>query len=141
MKLQLKHLAPYLPYRLKLKTKHGWCIMQTLNDWSVNGDCEESLCYETKETTDFKPILRPLSDLTKEIEHNRENFVPIEYGCNGLDLDLQNLEREIRLNKSFFQQLIICEHKYKTVQKLFEWHFDIFGLIENNLAIDINTIS
>ena len=26
-------------------------------------------------------------------------------------------------------------------EKLFEWHFDIFGLIEKGLAIDINTLS
>ena len=25
-------------------------------------------------------------------------------------------------------------------QKLFEWHFDVFGLIDAGLAIDINTL-
>jgi hypothetical protein len=27
-----------------------------------------------------------------------------------------------------------------TVEKLLEWHFDIYGLIEAGLAIDINTL-
>ena len=29
---------------------------------------------------------------------------------------------------------------YETIEKLFEWHFDVFGLIEKGLAIDINTL-
>ena len=29
---------------------------------------------------------------------------------------------------------------YGLVSKLIEWHFDVFGLIEKGLAIDINTL-
>ena len=28
--------------------------------------------------------------------------------------------------------------RYDAMQKLIEWHFDIFGLIDKELAIDIN---
>jgi hypothetical protein len=31
-------------------------------------------------------------------------------------------------------------NKHQDVQKLFEWHFDVFGLISKGLAIDINTL-
>ncbi len=37
-------------------------------------------------------------------------------------------------------RLDILENRYKVVKKLFEWHFDIFGLIPAGLAIDINTL-
>jgi len=30
---------------------------------------------------------------------------------------------------------------YSLMEKLLEWHFDIFGLLENNLAININEIN
>jgi hypothetical protein len=30
---------------------------------------------------------------------------------------------------------------YENWQLLFKWHFDVFGLIEKGLAIDINTLS
>ena len=30
--------------------------------------------------------------------------------------------------------------KYGIIERLLEWHFDIFGLIEKGLAIDINTL-
>jgi len=155
--LTIQHLAPYLPYGLNVK--YNDCIhpkthiakLSGVSDDGIEttykrkfegcrGDCISFTGRNNIVDLDFKPILRPLSDLTKEIEHNGERFVPIEYGCNGLDLDLQNLEREIRLNKSFSKQLIIGEHKFKTVNKLFQWHFDVFGLIEQDLAIDINTI-
>jgi hypothetical protein len=29
---------------------------------------------------------------------------------------------------------------YEDIVKLFEWHFDVFGLIDAGLAIDINTL-
>jgi hypothetical protein len=32
------------------------------------------------------------------------------------------------------------EDLFPIMQKLLEWHFDIFGLIKEGLAIDINTI-
>ena len=66
MKLELKHLAGYLPYGLKYKDiPKGFDGIRELDiktfDW----------CLENG-----KPILRPLSDLTKEIEVNGEKFVP-----------------------------------------------------------------
>ena len=36
---------------------------------------------------------------------------------------------------------LIFKQKYWIAQKLFEWHFDVFGLIEAGLAIDINTLN
>lgn len=34
----------------------------------------------------------------------------------------------------------IVHESYLLMQKLIEWHFDVFGLIEKGLAIDINTL-
>lgn len=62
--LTLEHLAPYLPYKLKLLY--------------VDRSIRELLYLDVSGIIPvFKPILRPLSDLTKEIEHNGERFVPI----------------------------------------------------------------
>jgi hypothetical protein len=67
MKLELKHLAPYLPYELKyMDIPEGWNEQRELNirtiDWLL---------------TDGKPILRPLSDFNyREVYGypNREMF-------------------------------------------------------------------
>ena len=120
MKLELKHLAPYLPYKLRIKTKYGWDTMATLNEYEVNGDHEDSYSYEDHpdEVLEFKPILRPLSDLT-DIEVEK-----LEYGyINSIIEKLKSKEIE----------LIVYEYLVKN-------HFDVFGLIEKGLAIDINTI-
>jgi len=129
-KLELKHLSSYLPYGLKIKTTYGWDTMKTLNDWSINGDCEVAYCYETEDTTDFKPILRPLSDLTKEIEVNGEKFIPIEEFGDFNGFYSTGLGDRIYFDELTFENAIT----------LHEWHFDIYGLIEAGLAVDINTL-
>ena len=80
-----------------------------------------------------KPILRPLSDLTKEIEVDGEKFVPaIELNWSNITTDI--LSKSINLTNKF-NNLFAFDYK-----KLLEWHFDVFGLIEKGLAIDINTL-
>lgn len=130
MKLELKHLAGYLPYGVKIETPYGVEILEALGeDWIFT---EQKRAYHFIE----KPILRPLSDLTKEIEVNGKKFVPIEYFEDKyytLDLHkqcLRLLENENWINQS----------DYMLVDYLLSWHFDIHGSIEKGLAIDINTI-
>ena len=91
-----------------------------------------------------KPICRPLSDLTKPIEHNGEKFVPIEslkdvFMLEWCDLFDDSIDAilEFAKYKNFkkIEYLPFC-----IVQKLVEWKFDIAGLIEKGEAIDINTL-
>ena len=138
MKLELKHITPYLPYGLKglitdVIENENWhdevesvCFVDNVLTF---GDACDVYLDEPNETT-FNPILRPLSDLTKEIEHNGEKFVPIERLAYWFDFTyLDTLS------------LYIQEYPYNVVEKLFEWKFDYFDLIPNGLAIDINTIT
>ena len=123
MKLELKHLAPYLPYGLNYQyTGNGITkIMGSHNIDIVNGEV-------------FKPILRPLSDLTKEIEIDGEIFIPYDW-------IKENIDRHgcyIDYSDMFIEP---TEYAYNVVSKLFEWHFDVFGLIEKGLAIDINDLT
>src|SRR5690606_29154858 len=88
---------------------------------------------------DFKLLLRPLSDLTKEIEHNEEKFVPekelskidgefyLEYDENIYLKDLSNLN------------LLEVTRGLTLINKLFEWHFDVFKLIGTH-AINLNEV-
>ena len=142
MKLELKHLAPYLPYGLKVKTKYGCDTMQTLNEFCVNGDCEEWYSYEgDDELLEFKPILRPLTDLTKMTKIGKDNFEPLErLKCIDLGYtDWISNEREGWINK-YGRERWIGVIPSALINLLFEWHFDVFGLIDAGLAIDINTL-
>jgi len=76
-----------------------------------------------------KLILRPLSDLTKRIDKDEDvtflDWIESEYETSVLAfIDVYGIERL----------------PYEIMEYLFEWHFDIYNLIKNNLAIDINTI-
>ena len=139
MKLELKHLAPYLPYELPLKITvidHFW-LDDSVNRLDVGNTItlspkwlhlwEDSKAYVSGTKFDFKPILRPLSDLTKEIEHNGEKFIPI----NEL-LGEKRISTPEMLIKSIKKGYLT----WRKVQLLLEWHFDVFGLIEAGLAIE-----
>lgn len=127
-KLELKHLAPYLPYNTRVISVRGTIFL--LDTYSnMKGTGIESRDIQSVFNEQMKPVLRPLSDLTKEILHNGEKFVPLQY--LQINIDWYNLEQW----KS--------DHKLMNVEEynnLLSWHFDVFGLIEQGLAIDFNTI-
>lgn len=150
MKLELKHIAPYFPYGLKCQ-----CMGLHVDEYAENPipvvveivgiSTEYVEIHEIGRTvteqyylSDIFPILLPLSDLTKEIEVNGERFVPIdrlnkliecELGCNTEILWLTD-------NSA----LGVTQEIIPYTEKLFEWHFDLYNLIENGLAININTL-
>ncbi len=121
-KLELKHLAPYLPYGLKMYYDvlmgHTWVLDKT----NLNAITDKD-----------KPILRPLSDLTKNIESNK--FLN-SFSSNIVHKVFKLVEYE----NSNLYEYILKKTPYGIIGKLFEHHFDVFGLIEKGLAIDINTL-
>ena len=129
-KLTIEHLAAYLPYRLHFTNGNEIVEMTIFN----SHDCLIS--------DDFKPILRPLSDLTTEIEHNGEKFVPMKRLLKEVSdhypQDCYNQDEQWIINDGY---RAIGEMPHRKVQKLLEWHFDVFGLIDKGLAIDIKEVN
>tara|TARA_R110000744_G_scaffold366738_1_gene475921 strand:+ start:141 stop:506 length:366 start_codon:yes stop_codon:yes gene_type:complete len=121
MKLQLKHLAPYLPYGLRIfnKDNKGSYILST-------GSIDRVI--ELPEI--FKPILRPLSDLAT----NNEVLDLLYEECQGID---ENIDYWCEFEGDITNTSI----SFRASQILFKHHFDVFGLIPKGLAIDINTIT
>ena len=82
---------------------------------------------------DIKPILHPLSDL-----RNGDYLDLLFYGNMKCDNDrefLNALEDDIASADAKMEVA-----PYHLVQKLLEWHFDVFGLIKEGLAIDVNNL-
>jgi hypothetical protein len=165
MKLQIKHIIPYLPYGLKFLYHGNIYKMRWINsigdiDYNSQNDFIDPFPPNifNKELDLVKLIFRPLSDLTKEIEVNGEKFVPIErlfeleYPANKggkhnpYYYDTQtNYTRCSHCGTSYhlivhINSELIFKQKYWIIQKLFEWHFNVFNLPEN-LFIDINTLN
>jgi hypothetical protein len=86
----------------------------------------------------YLPILRPLSDLHKYNQIGDNSFRDELL----LKSELQNdFERDFitdYIDKLHFDKILYAP--YSIIEKLLEHHFDIFGLIESGLAIDINTL-
>jgi len=148
MKQELKEIVGYLPYGVK-------CYSVSDNEVFIDEIKTLNIVYNIIEVVegvefnvdDIVLILRPLSDLTKEITVNGETFVPIEeikkISCSSLEVYKPiSIDSKIEFNIytgnysveiDLFEGCLIKD-------KLQEWHFDIHNLIEQNKAIDINTL-
>ena len=117
---------------------------------------------------DYHPILHPLTDLTKDIEHDGDKFVPIvELAKMNRFIEDSNANHIITDTGAFIYKVycdeyvdfaydskhncfsafdkdsclpILISNQLYLFLKLIEWHFDIAGLIEKGEAIDVNTL-
>lgn len=136
MKLEFKHITPYLPYGLKIKyndSKDIWGI-----GYHYETDYEEMLYplstliftmeSQTLSPLGWKPILKPLTDLTTLIHKDEKdctysNWISAEY-------DIEII--------SFIELWGFEKLPFEVVDYLLEHHFDVYGLIEKGLALDHN---
>lgn len=144
MKLELYHLAPYLPYQLRFVSEMDmpYDAFEKNPIWILDGVSElfGDYCLLTRQNRDAyaihlcKPLLRPLSDLTREIEHKGERFVPVDYlstyGKHG-----HQMVKTFATSKESWNHY---EIEYASLIQLIEWHFDVFGLLDSGLAHPLN---
>jgi len=134
--LELKHLAPYLPYKVKSRDYSNTIYRLEL---SIDN------YYRFVGKYADKMVLRPLSYLTKEIEVNGEKFVPI-YLIPEYVKEYHSRYGKDRLFDNSANTSCIIDYikptslSYKSFDLLLSWNFDVFFLIPNGLAIDFNTL-
>ena len=128
-KLELKHIAPYLPYGLNgflIEHKTNCFIIGASEDYVYTDAFFDEVYY-----TEIKPVLRPLNELIDyfQILWNKKDEEVIKF------MDLDFLER--------FNELDIDHIKYSEVNYLpvglynllLKHHFDLFRLINKGLAL------
>lgn len=147
-KLTIEHLAPYLAYSVKLidylGNKYNISYLSTKRiafiDIKGYGDVQK-LRWEYA-SGKIKPILHPLSGLTKEIEINGERFVPIEIikqeWFSKHHVGLVDAYLCFDYIKTLFQDGLIQELPAWVHKLLHKWHFAVN--IPEHLYIDINTL-
>lgn len=171
--LELKHIAPYLPYGLKVQSKIDRTIDGIARIVDITGDNNDvKIGYRWSDSEHiwmFKPILRPLSDLYKEVDGKVGivELAKIQFNAGELNLYKHNdvnctvwcdekaesfFFRYSDKCKSFIVERICgygnierteqesCTNQLQLFEYLFANHYDVFGLIEKGLAVDINTI-
>ena len=135
MKLELKHLAPYLPYGFKFISEMDkpYDEFGEVRVWTADGIIKlfGNFCLNTSENNDAydinfsKPILFPLSSLTKD---DIKNF----YKFNNDDfksIDLKEWAEDLMFFIKTKEPFQLSQFEYLLSKK-----FDVFGLIEAGLA-------
>jgi hypothetical protein len=144
MKLEPKHLAPYLPFDLDVVCldKGVTFFNQQISIHSfrfsknfVHNTYQliyrgEGVCMEN-----IKPILYPLSDFKEEQIEEIKAFLNHKW-CQVYDEFFDALFEHDWLMHT---RILMCP--YEIIQWFFKNHYDVFGLIEDDLAIDINTLN
>ena len=132
MKLEIKHLAPYLPYGLKLKINTPIGTF----DRNFELDCGHDFNLHLSQGN-VKPILRPISGFTLYFEYLFDTT------------DDQNikefLDEDFLYDKGIYswEELVFTEPNYipyGTLQVLLKYHFDVFELIPAGLTVSIHDI-
>src|SRR5699024_9376821 len=90
-------------------------------------------------------LLRPLSDLTKEIEHNGEKFVPLRVLNEYMPLfgDVYEIyiddNSDVRLLANYQKGRDVIRG-FDAKNMLMKMHLDTEGLLDKNLAINLNEV-
>ena len=144
MKLESKHLAPYLPYKLSCLLSQSdfpkLLYMKTHNEKIIEDFVgiknDKFLVGGNNIDVDdwlFKPILKPLSDFDKV--EKIKLFVGLGKWCDMYDQffsvwfdDICNIEK------------LILQCPYEIMQYFLLNHYDVFDLIKFDLAISIHDL-
>ena len=137
MKLELNHLAPYLPYGLKCLTyihqiKYGERTQLLVNGMSIDTDGKLNIEFLYEDDLKFSnsmrkvmPILKPINDIYSD------KNIAFHFSKKRFSLILGWIKQGIEIRDHLF---------YSEIVALCEYHYDFQRLIPQNLAIDINTL-
>lgn len=128
--LELKDICGYLPYGLMQKHYNDVCSFTIATQSCMGKDVFHEMPIRFG-----KPILRPMSDLTEEITHRGEKFVPLDvFNDRGhfIEFDVAGLLYTVGGCMDSDWLMVF--------DKFHEWMFDYRGLISAGLAIDVNTL-
>ena len=153
--IKSKQLLDYATFGLQAKNHNGEII-----DLNVRNTLSH-----LSGAIGMRPILHPMSDINKKIKYNGEEFIPLgklhylfvltasgkrntkaQYECH-VDNNSAYTRRKGSMYEDFTFGCIkidfinIGKNEHRIMQKLLRWGFDIYGLIDDNLAVDINKMT
>ncbi len=142
MKLELKHLAPYLPCGLEGVAsflEDTIFIVDTLNARRLRvigntkfGNNVPLGCF----INEFKPILRPLSEFGDSDDVRKvHEFLGLGNWCEMYDEYFR-----VWFNDVANTDKLVLQAPQEIFNYFLANHYDVFSLIPKKLAIDINTI-
>ena len=137
MKLELKHLAPYLPYNLTCNIL-GTAGSLGARLWKKNYLTASALNKFENNLEFIQPILKPLLDLDFLITNQFEIYNKDDggnYSKEIIDLFCYEKINHSKISECDFQRL-----PYECIEFMLRNHYDFFGLIPEGLAISIHNV-
>ena len=137
-KIPIYQLSSYLPYEVKAifnENENKYCRKKIIGTVGcVYASNSSIVCHDVPNATPtkFKLILRPLSDLTKSIIVDGKEFIPI--------IEIAIYSPSQHGVAYLIEQIKLGLVEIIVFNMLLKWNFDVFGLIEQDLAVDINKI-
>lgn len=130
MELQLKHLAPYLPYGLQLQyivrdkvVRTGIMNSLSFNEYETHPERVSIELYDEEHIWMFKPLLKPMDEYFEEL---RLYFRMLPHTNWSYTTPIENV----------IKTPLSCS--YEDIQWLIKNHYDVFGLINAGLATKIS---
>ncbi len=140
----IKELSAYLPYKLEAYVNDLYPkaeLVGITRDMCLFNYFGKALTISNGK---YKPILRPLSDLTKDEYWKLSGLDPktnfgFWYGKrNGTSDKREYITYEGYSSRKYFLNEGVNQFTWKMMQFFFKHHFDVFGLIEQGKAISIH---
>lgn len=138
-KLEMRELAAYLPYGLKIQIEGKVKELvglespyKTNNNFYIHGIVRElngtyrqtcSMCLTEKTAHLCKPLLIPMSELTPD------------FLADGFE-DVTNYLSKNDIKKIVTEKMPLYYVPYGQLLRLVSWHFDVFNLIPSGLALN-----
>ncbi len=144
--MKLEHIMPYSSYSVTGKfagpsETQIWTLDVLISD--VDYTKHRLPIYQFLGYDACQLLLRPLSDLNEEIEYSGEKFWPLPRINSAFPSKIvidDELDFQVEIEDGATIEYIEFKMFEQFREYLLEWHFDVFGLIEKGLAIDINTL-
>ena len=149
-RLTIKDVAPYLPYGLKWINRSSY---RDYADYQVemttlqNDGGKLDIMFETElgntewlsdklEHVTYTPLLHPLSRLTESITVKGKDFIPMErmLECDEYCDAWYEWTSHIYDFQDKIHEASIMSCPIGFAEKLYSWHLDVHGLIEQGLA-------
>lgn len=140
MEISSKQIIPYLPYGLNIKILNHKCDYVGIEHAKANGfyfvGDSIHVTYEGgstgKDIKTFKPIFRTMSDLKLQFfkDNIDSDIIDFRFDCDEDIFSVEVCDKIVGWTALSLQEYLL----------FFLNHFDVFGLIDADLAIDINTV-
>lgn len=144
MKLEIKHLASYLPYSLKVMMEGKKCNVAWMSTKHI-AVIRPNILGEIKKIKweyahlNIRPILKHIETLTIEEKIDVWGSSKTYVGKSVIDSKDGFYDNWI-LPLKYIKDHGYDDVNYRTINRLLSKKIDMFGLIEKGLAIDINTL-